>query len=286
MPPEPGARLPAVIILTCKLSPPERMQHARNQAKMHFSPEQIITIDGVIGSDPEVDKLFDARRASIWSKYSPGRSEIATYATHRLAWKALVDGECEHALILEDDFHIDDPGLVKAALDQAPALLGDGRHLIKLFDYPRDRSIGQGTRMHVDGISLVKWERTRAGLVGYLLSREGAKRLLQRQRVFRVVDEDIKFFWELKLDIWSIPGNPVCENAVNLGGSLLETERGRKRQRSLSRSIKGILLAMHRDLHTRLNYILFCRRHRRDKQACAAHHACQKTTVATLDPVG
>lgn len=286
MPPEPGTSLPAVIILTCKLSPPERLDHARNQAIIHFSPEQILTVDGFIGSDTEVDQLFDARRARIWSKYSPSRSEIAAYATHRLAWKALVDGECEHALILEDDFHIDDPGLVKAALDQAPTLLGNGRHLIKLFDYPRDRSIGQGTRMHVGSIPLVKWERTRAGMVGYLLSREGAKRLLQRQRVFRVVDEDIKFFWELKLDIWSIPGNPVCENAVNLGGSLLETERGRKRQRNFWRSMKGILLAIHRDLHTRLNYIHFCRRHRRDKQACAARYPCQQKTVPTFDPVG
>lgn len=255
----------AVLILTCKRSPPGRVEHASRQATTHFSRDQVRIVEGYISSDTEVDRLFDQARARIWSKDCPSRSEIAAYATHRLAWKTLLDGPCEHALILEDDFHLEDPALIKAAVDQAPALLANGRHMIKLFDYPRDRSKGVGIEMNIGSIPLVKWQRTRAGLVGYLLSREGARRLLQRQKVFRVVDEDIKFFWEIGLDIWSIPGNPVREIASNLGGSLLEAERSRKRARTLLRSIKGILLACHRDLHTRLNYMRFCRQHRSEQ---------------------
>jgi glycosyl transferase, family 25 len=281
---EPKSNLPAVIILTCKRSPPERIEHARNEAMIHFAPDQIRVLHGFIGSDREVDQLFDARRARIWSKDSPSRNEIAAYATHRLAWKTLLDGDCEHALILEDDFQIDDPGLVKTALEHASALLGEGRHLIKLFDYPRDRSIGPGIRINVKAVPLVKWERTRAGLVGYLLSREGAKRLLQRQRVFRVVDEDIKFFWELALDIWSIPGNPVSEIAGELGGSLLETERRQKRKRSLLRSLKGIVLSFHRDVHARLNYIRFYRRHQHCAQWPKAHYTLEQKVARTPDP--
>lgn len=281
---EPKSQLPAVIILTCKRSPPERIEHALDEAKIHFSADQIRVIDGFVGSDSEVDQLFDARQARIWSKDSPSRNEIAAYATHRLAWKALLEGDCEHALILEDDFQIDDPGLVKAALEEAPILLGDGRHMIKLFDYPRDRSSGTGIRMTVGSVPLVKWARTRAGLVGYLLSREGAKRLLQRQKVFRVVDEDIKFFWELALDIWSIPGNPISEIAGELGGSLLETERRRKRKRRLLRSLKGIALALHRDVHTRLNYIRFCRRYRGQTQRPKARPPMKQAAIQTPDP--
>lgn len=257
-----GSHLPAVIVLTCKHSPSQRMDYARRQVMRHFSPDQVEIVDGFVSSDTEVDQLFDHKRARLWSKRIPSRGEIAAYATHRLAWQRLLDDGHEVALILEDDFHLEDPGLVKTALEQAPALLADGRNMIKLFDFPRDQSIERGICIEIGAIPLVKWQRTRAGLVGYILSRDGARRLLERQKVFRVVDEDIKFFWELGLDIWSIPGNPVREIASNLGGSLLETERKRKRSRSVLRSIKGMLLALHRDALTRVFYTRLSRRYR------------------------
>jgi GR25 family glycosyltransferase involved in LPS biosynthesis len=218
-------------------------------------------VDGFVSTDPEVDTLFDHERARSWSKRIPSRAEIAAYATHRLAWKTLLDDGRDFALILEDDFLLRDPALVKTALDGAPALLADGRNLIKLFDFPRDQS-SSGIRIEIGTIPLVKWPRTRAGLVGYILSREGAERRLERQKIFRVVDEDIKFFWELGLDIWSVPGNPVIETAGTLGGSLLEEERQKNRKRSPMRSLRGMLLALHRDLLTRLHYIRFCHRYR------------------------
>lgn len=256
------SRRPAVILLTCKLSPAQRVAHAHTEILRHFSSDQVEVVDGFVSDDMEVDQIFDQKKARFWSKRILSRGEIATYATHRLAWQKLLDDGHDVVLILEDDFRLEDPDLVRKALNEAPSLLADGRHMIKLYDYPRDRSPDIGIRIQVGAIPLVKWQRTRAGLVGYILSREGAKRMLERPKIFRVVDEDIKFFWELGIDIWSIPGNPITEIANNLGGSLLEDERQKNRRRSLSRSLKGMLLSVHRDALTRFHYMRLCRQHR------------------------
>ncbi|MBT9369618.1 glycosyltransferase family 25 protein [Rhizobium sp. CSW-27] len=253
-PDQPEPTETGIIILTCSRSPAARVNGALAEAATLFHPHQIHLAHGFISTDEEVDRLFDIGKARRWSKHMPTRSEMAAYATHRLGWQTLLARDWQYALLLEDDFRFHTPEIVHQAVQRAPALLADGRHMIKLFDFPRDRSRHVGIETEIAGLPLVKWKRTRAGLVGYLISREGAARLLARERVFRVVDEDIKFFWEIGLDIWSLPGNPIREAASDLGGSLLESDRKGARRRNLLRSIKGMALTLHRDWHTRRHY--------------------------------
>lgn len=259
-----------LIILTCSRSPAARVNGALAEAATLFPPHQIHLAQGFINTDGEVDRLFDVEKAKRWCKRMPTRSEMAAYATHRLGWQTLLARDWKYALVVEDDFRFYDPLIVRQAVQHAAALLADGRHMIKLFDFPRDRSRHIGIQTEIAGLPLVKWKRTRAGLVGYLVSREGAARLLARERVFRVVDEDIKFFWEIGLDIWSLPGNPIREAASDLGGSLLESDRRGARRRDLLKSIKGMLLTIHRDWHTRRHYARYRRAFLRRQAAAVA----------------
>lgn len=245
-------RATPVLVLTCRLSPPGRVAHARAQAEALFGPGRAVVIEGVIGSDPQVDALLDAPRARLLSKRPPGRGEIAAYATHRLAWERLLAGGAGQALVLEDDFRAVDTGLVRAVAERAGDLLSGGANIVKLFDFPRDRRARNACiRRRVAGIPLVKWRHPRAGMVAYLISREGAARFLARRAVFRAVDEDIKHFWELGLDVWSVPGNPVVDASAELGGSLLEEARQAGRRRGPLRSLHGLVLSAHRDWRTR-----------------------------------
>lgn len=241
----------AIFILTCKLSPSQRVAHAQKQAHRLFGPDRVFVIDGFITSDAKVDDLFDARLARLLSKRSPTGGEIATYATHRLGWETLLSSSWSQALFLEDDFLAEDDDLISRVVDNADRLLADGRNIVKLFDFPRERTRNLCIKRTVAGIPLIKWQRPRAGMVGYLLSRNGAQRFLSRERVFRAVDEDLKYFWELGLDIWSVPGNAVVDISASLGGSLLESERVDAKKRNLLRSLQGLLLNAHRDWHTR-----------------------------------
>lgn len=255
--PEAGNGGMAIYVLTCARSPNARTDSAMAQLSRfkRQCPELVaLLVDGYVDTDAEVDRIYHPGRNRIWSKRSLTRSEIATYATHRKAWRQLIESGHDAALVLEDDFLITDQASVQNYLERFAELLSDGRNLIKLFDFPNRSKSERGRSAEVAGTRLTKWYRPRAGMVAYLISRDGAERLLARERVFRVVDEDIKYFWELGLDIWSMPGNPVEDNGEALGGSLLTAARDGNRQRHLGQSIKGNILTLHRKIRNHFAY--------------------------------
>lgn len=243
-----------ILVLTCSLSPAERLAHALNQANSIFGAENISVVDGIIASDPRVDEIFDRYRARLLAKREITRSEIAAYGTHRLAWQQVLASRSANAFIFEDDFLVKDGEVVRQVFDRAEELLSEGRNIIKLFDFPRERTRNLGIRTMVAGIPLVKWQRPRAGMVAYLISRQGAERFLSRDRIFRPVDEDIKYYWETGLDVWSVTGNPVVEASHVLGGSLLEDARSSSKKRKAMRALQGLLLNAHRDWRIRKEY--------------------------------
>lgn len=255
--PEAGSGSLAIYVLTCAKSPKARLESAMRQLesfKARCPGLVALIIDGYVDTDAEVDRIYHPGRNRIWSKRSLTRGEIATYATHRKAWSQLIKSGDDAALVLEDDFLITDHGIVLNCLERFGELLSGGRNLIKLFDFPNRNRSDERRVAEIAGVQLAKWYRPRAGMVAYLISRDGAQRLLARAKVFRVVDEDIKYFWELGLDIWSVPGNPVEDNGEVLGGSLLSEARESNRQRHLGQSIKGNIQALHRMIRNCIAY--------------------------------
>ena len=67
-----GAETP-ILILTCALSPTERLVSAMGEARRLGRPEQAIFVHGAIASDPEVDRLADPRQMRLRSKRPPTR---------------------------------------------------------------------------------------------------------------------------------------------------------------------------------------------------------------------
>ena len=248
--PETDARRTAtpVMILTCAVSPPGRLASARREAERLVPPERIVVVDGMVATAPDLREHFDARRARVESKWMPTPGEIAVYETHRRAWRALLDGPWSEALVVEDDFRVVHPALVGACLANAAALLGDGRDIVKLFDFPRAGSGNRAIVADVAGIPVVKWRHPRAGMVAYLISRAGAGKFLARDKFFRVVDEDTKLSWELGLDIWSLPVNAIVDASPELGGSIIDEDRRNVRRRTLLKSMHGTVIGLRRRL--------------------------------------
>ena len=247
-------RRPDVLVLTSQASPAARLRSALAQAALFADESRIGVIRGATPADGIVAGLHDPQAARRWSKRPPVPAEVAAYATHRMAWQALLDGDHPLALVLEDDFVVLDADVLRAVVAAAQALLSEGRHIVKLFDLPHEREKGRAVARIVAGIGIVRREHVRAGLVGYMISREGAARFLSRPRIFRVVDEDIKYHWELGLDIWSVAENLVADGSAALGGSLIDNARNASRRRSVWRSVKGNLLAAHRNWRARHSF--------------------------------
>src|SRR5690606_14160090 len=125
----------------------------------------------------------------------------------------------------------------------------------KLFDF-EPRAIAQ--RKAADDIEIVHYVYPAAGMVGYLISREGARKLLSRRNVFRQIDEDTKYYWELDLRVYSTVPNLVREVSAGLGGSLVEPERQHIRDdRTLARSLKGMIMSADRKIRHKWHHRRF-----------------------------
>jgi glycosyl transferase, family 25 len=252
---------PLVLVATCSLSPKERLISARQQINALFGACNLQIVDGYIETDPIIDTIIDRRKMALFTKRPMTRSEIATYATHRLTWETLLQSEAEYALVLEDDFQFVVPQTVKSCFDYAGQFFATGCDIVKLFDFPKVSKCVIAVRRSFPNLDLIKWERPHAGMVAYLISRKGAEKLLSRKTIFRVVDEDTKFYWELGLDIWSVPGNPVTDASANLGGSLLENDRLESKKRSILLSFHGLCLAIYRSAKNASEFRKYRREH-------------------------
>jgi glycosyl transferase, family 25 len=250
---------PPIYVLTCSLSPPQRLMSARQQIKALFPEHTLSVVMGYIGSDAKIDEIVDHFRMSIFTKWKLTRGEIATYATHRLAWEKFLASKAEYALILEDDFQFLSPEAVAGCFAGAGRFFALDCDIVKLFDFPRDLKKTTGVVRSFAEIELVKWQRPCAGMVAYIVSRKGAEKLLSRNAIFRVIDEDTKYYWELGLDIWSSKVNIVTDASLNLGGSLLERERSNSRSRTFFRSLHGFVLKAIRSNRNRIEFYKYCR---------------------------
>ncbi len=237
-------------VISCARSPESRRRSAAAQIESLKVAAQVEIVDGYTADDAIVDALYTPSLNRWRSKRPVARTEIAVYASHRLALQQMIDSGHQAALVLEDDFALGDTDKVLAAIEHWSDLLGDGRDVVKLFDFEKRSRNRVHQARNVAGIELVKWRAPTAGMVAYLISREGGQKLLARERIYRQIDEDTKYFWELGLDIWSIPGNPILEVSTSIGGSLVETDREQIKQRKLSRSLWGMLLTVERKLKT------------------------------------
>lgn len=235
-------------VLTCAKSPEDRLLSAKQQLEDFLPRQPYRIVMGYTGSDREASQIYDAPKNHRYMKRPLTEGEIAIYASHRKAMAEFLQSPYAATLILEDDFKLVMPEMVKSALEHANELFTGSRNLIKLFDYHAKKTsstiLDSDT---IDELPLVKHSSPRAGMVAYIISREGAERFLARESIYRMIDEDIKYFWELGLNIWSIPNNPIVDNSSVLGGSLVDDERQyRRAQKTLRRSIYGNFLTLHR----------------------------------------
>jgi GR25 family glycosyltransferase involved in LPS biosynthesis len=191
-------------------------------------------VDGVRHSDFLLSDLYAARRNLLLAKRNLTPHEVATYASHRKAWRMLLDSDAEHALVLEDDFHAPDPAKLRQAIGDCLAA-ADRWHIVKFFEFSRKR-VWRSARF--GSTQLVAYKYQSAGAVAYLINREAARRLLSRKRIFRPVDEDLSWNWEFDLRMWTTESNLVEEISDRLGGSHIEAGRkSTKSERSIVRSI-------------------------------------------------
>ncbi|MGR6467193.1 glycosyltransferase family 25 protein [Rhizobium sp. PAMB 3182] len=234
-----------IYVLTIDAADGPRRQHCTtmfNRLRMQFDFVQGVRSGDVFGMG-----IYSPWLNYLLSKRSLSAAEIAVYLGHRKIWKRVAEGGSDVALVVEDDLLISDTEafghVMRNASDHA------AWDILKLFDFLPKKIVA---RHEWKGVTIVDYKYPASGCVAYLITRDAARRLLERKRIFRPVDEDFSWCWEFGLRVRSVSPNIVSEVSHTLGGSLLEdSRRNVRRRKNLLRSLVGMVIAGVKQLSAR-----------------------------------
>jgi glycosyl transferase, family 25 len=126
--------------------------------------------------------------------------EKGCYASHILAWKKFLDSEYDYMVVLEDDIRLapEFSMVIEAVVD-----LKISWDMIKLIGRENEKV---SSRKHLcEGYELIDYSRIPSYTAGYVISRDGAKKMLESRLPFgRPIDVDLRFWWENNLSIYGV----------------------------------------------------------------------------------
>lgn len=157
--------------------------------------KRISAIDGQTVSNDEVNAVYSDQLNRQRYHYNLTLGEIACYMSHRKAWQTFLDSGLDAAVIMEDDIVLDP--LFSQLHKPINAIANSSFKnwdVIKLAQPFKSKE----TRLLEDfgEFQLVDYQKPPMGGCGYLISREGAKKLLAQVPFFRPVDVDMQWQWE------------------------------------------------------------------------------------------
>ncbi|WP_146027230.1 glycosyltransferase family 25 protein [Bowmanella denitrificans] len=178
-----------------------RLQHCLQQfAKFNIQFDRIPAIDGQYLSEQELQQHYDVSLNSKKYHKRMNRGEIACFLSHRQAWQRVISEGLDFALILEDDFILEDD-LHK--ITQAISAMDMEWDYIKLAEYPIKRRARFSTK--VEQFTLSSYDKVPSRTCAQLVSLSGAKKLLVGTEKFgRPVDVELQYWWEHKLNIYGL----------------------------------------------------------------------------------
>lgn len=129
--------------------------------------------------------------------------EMGCYASHIKAWRQLLTSDAPCAVILEDDVRLM-PSFLKVVQDIA--VLPPRWDMVKLLGRRHGQTEKIRRRVQLNETTdLIEYRKMPSYAAGYVLSRQGAEKLLKHRIPFgRPVDIDLRFWWEADLDILGV----------------------------------------------------------------------------------
>jgi glycosyl transferase family 25 len=162
----------SVYVLNLARSPERRAFMLDVCARERVAPEFVAAVDG---------------RGCRSSVTALSKAETALILSHRKAWRKLLAGRDEFAVVLEDDVHLGEGFAALIASDWA-GLAFDVIKLETMFH----RTLVARSRVRLGDRALHRLRSEHVGAAGYIVSRKGARKLLAAtHRLHEPVDQTI-----------------------------------------------------------------------------------------------
>lgn len=200
--------------------------------------QRVEAVNGWDLSSEEIARVYDAGRNARDGKQPLVPAEIGCYLSHIEAWRKIAEGDAEGGFVFEDDFAADETLAEKMELLSIPQSEWD---MVKLFSFDPDPPMYNRFQLGAYKVGIPY--RVPTCLIGYGLTREGARQLVDRALpFFRPVDEDQKFTWETGLRVSLIVPPPILvgdQSAVTgtIGAARRASKDGR---RGLARALHNL----------------------------------------------
>ncbi len=208
--------------------------------------ERLDAADGSTLSENEIAQAYDpvTNRRRAADPLLP--SEIGCYLSHIRAWNRIVERDADGGFIFEDDFQ------AETGLPEVLRLLPKHFYnwdMIKLFAANPDRS---WIEQHALGSKhkIVSPYKIPNVTIAYGLTKDTAQHLIERATpFFRPIDEDLKYFWETRLQIGLVLPLPVAVNpqtaftktSIGRGRHQFKEEQKRKLSSNIVRSLRRFI---------------------------------------------
>ncbi|MDT0596431.1 glycosyltransferase family 25 protein [Glaciecola petra] len=134
--------------------------------------------------------------------------EIGCYLSHRKCWERVLEKSLDYAIILEDDFVLEED------LGSLPELLSNIEQswdCIKLLEYPEKRNAVQS--FAYGDKTLFRYDKIPSRTCAYVISKSGASKMLKHsEKVGRPVDIDFQYWWESDIQVFGLKPYLVSVN--------------------------------------------------------------------------
>lgn len=160
--------------------------------------------------------------------------ERGCYLSHVRAWRSLLSSAAPALVVLEDDVSLQ-PDFVEVL--QSLAKSPPDWDMVKLVVRGRERP-AQRLRPLSGGHALIEYRRVPSLTSAYVVSREGARKLLASRVPFaRPIDVDLRHFWENDLVVRGVWPNPVSLAPASEASRIA----GRRSHRTLRHRLRKLL---------------------------------------------
>jgi glycosyl transferase, family 25 len=150
---------------------PDRLAHMRAQARE--VGVALTRMPAVDAASPEIQEAV-ATRAAGATGLRMGAGAIACFESHRACWRALLDSDAGHAILLEDDVLL----AADFAAVACPGWVPADADVVKLETWGVRVNLGRRHPNRIGPRELRRLHSTHFGSAGYVISRRAAERLL------------------------------------------------------------------------------------------------------------
>ncbi|ACM31690.1 glycosyltransferase family 25 protein [[Acidovorax] ebreus] len=136
-----------------------------------------------------------------------GSGEKGCYCSHITAWRQLLDSAAAAMAVFEDDVRL--LPAMPEALRAISTLPADCWDMVKLFGREREKIASR--RPLVGSLELITYRRVPSFAAGYVISRSGARKMLESRQPFgRPVDVDMRFWFENGMRVFGVHPSVVA----------------------------------------------------------------------------